>query len=174
MNLRVRNSTWLISDTHFGHPNIVKYCQRPASHEAIMMSNWIDRVGEDDCILHLGDVFLGNQGNPLRWAKIIARLPGRKFLILGNHDNAKAALYSEIAGFEIIPPFIHKGVAFSHRPVTPEFPLHAPKGARAYILASMILDAGRRRMEHKHSRSHSWQHDRRGCGAPRRTGSDAG
>lgn len=139
---RVRNKTWLISDTHFGHQNIIKFAQRPESHEVIMLSNWIDRIGETDDVLHLGDVFLGKQGSPLRWAKVIARLPGRKYLILGNHDKAKTSLYTEIAGFKIIPPFIHRGLAFSHRPITPEFPLHAPKGARAHTLAASVLDAG--------------------------------
>lgn len=141
-HLRPRNNTWLISDTHFGHKNIIRYAQRPESHEVIMLSNWIDRIGEDDTVLHLGDVFLGKQGNPLRWAKVIARLPGRKYLILGNHDKAKTSYYTEIAGFTIIAPFIHRAVAYSHRPVTPEFPLHAPKGVRAGQLSRSVLDAG--------------------------------
>lgn len=125
MNLRLRNSTWVIADTHFGHKNIIKFCQRPESHDVMMLSNWIERVGEDDDILHLGDVFLGKQGNPLRWARVMSRLPGKKYLILGNHDKQKRSVYEDIAGFEIIEPFIHLGVAFSHRPVTPEFPIWA-------------------------------------------------
>jgi len=57
--LKITNKTWLISDTHFGHKNIVQYQQRPESHEVIMLSEWIDAVGEHDDILHLGDVFMG-------------------------------------------------------------------------------------------------------------------
>lgn len=122
--LRVRNNTWLISDTHFGHHNIIAYQQRPASHEVIMLDNWIQRVREDDIILHLGDVFLGRQGNPKRWARVIGRLPGRKFLILGNHDKQKPSVYEDLAGFQIIEPFIQDGIAFTHRPISWQYPIH--------------------------------------------------
>jgi calcineurin-like phosphoesterase family protein len=115
--LVVTNKTWLISDTHFGHKNIIKFQQRPESHEAIMLSEWINAVGEHDDILHLGDVFMGKQGNPARWASIISRLPGRKYLIIGNHDGLGYPLY-ERAGFTIIPEFQQGEVVFTHRPIT--------------------------------------------------------
>lgn len=114
--LRVNNRLWLISDTHFGHKNIIKYQGRPAGHEIIMVSEWIRRVGEDDQILHLGDVTMGKRGNADRWLDVIGRLPGEKFLILGNHDDPEALDYGR-GGFTVIPEFVHKGVAFSHRPV---------------------------------------------------------
>ena len=122
MTVPVSNKLWLISDTHFGHRNIVKYCQRPESHEAIMLSEWIRAVRESDTILHLGDVFLGPRGSAWRWSDICSRLPGQKFLILGNHDKAPREQYEQ-AGFEIIEPFVSRGIAFTHRPVTKEFPL---------------------------------------------------
>lgn len=114
--LRVRNGLWVISDTHFGHKNIIQFQQRPESHEVIMLSHWIDRVGEHDQLLHLGDVFMGKQGNPWRWAKVLSRMPGEKFLIKGNHDKAKDSLYAE-AGFTIVPPFVHERIAFTHEPI---------------------------------------------------------
>jgi calcineurin-like phosphoesterase family protein len=120
--MRVGNKLWLISDTHFGHQNIVKFQQRPTNHEAIMLSEWIHAVRDDDQILHLGDVFLGKQGNPARWAAILSRMPGEKFLILGNHDKAAPSLY-ERAGFKIVKPFAWRGVAFTHRPISEEWPL---------------------------------------------------
>ena len=59
MPIRVSNALWVWSDTHFGHKNIIKFQQRPETHEVIMLDNWIKRVPEDAQILHLGDVFLG-------------------------------------------------------------------------------------------------------------------
>ena len=115
--LRVNNALWLISDTHFGHQNIVQFCQRPANHEVIMLSEWIRSVPEQHQILHLGDVFMGRQGNPRRWADVVSRLPGEKFLIKGNHDQNNNYLYDR-AGFQVIDEFVHNGYAFTHRPAT--------------------------------------------------------
>lgn len=119
--LRVNNNLWIISDTHFGHQNIIKFQQRPINHEVIMLSEWIKYVGEDDQILHLGDVFMGKDGNPARWAAVISRMPGDKYLILGNHDKANKSLYAQ-AGFKIVKPFCKYGFAFTHRPISLEWP----------------------------------------------------
>lgn len=120
--LRVSNKLWLISDTHFGHKNIVRYQQRPPNHEVIMLSEWIRAVREDEQILHLGDVFMGRRGNAHRWAAVLSRLPGRKYLILGNHDSSPPELYEE-AGFTIIEEFAWRGIAFTHRPASVEYPV---------------------------------------------------
>ena len=29
---------WLITDTHLGHENIIKYCSRPKNHEELILS----------------------------------------------------------------------------------------------------------------------------------------
>jgi calcineurin-like phosphoesterase family protein len=120
--LRVNNKLWVWSDTHFGHRNIVKFQQRPETHETIMLDGWIRLVPDDAQILHLGDVFLGKQGNPTRWARIISRMPGEKFLVLGNHDKQNARIYEELAGFTILDPFItrvrNQRVAFTHYPLS--------------------------------------------------------
>ena len=79
--------TWLISDTHFNHTNIIKYCDRPFHnvHEMneAMIYNWNSVVSKGDTICHLGDVGLGNDE---QIKNIIDRLNGNKILILGNHD----------------------------------------------------------------------------------------
>ena len=125
-DLRISNKLWLISDTHWGHRNIVQFQQRPASHDVIMLSNWIDRVLEKDQVLHLGDVALGQDGNRKRWLKVISRLPGQKFLILGNHDKERRSVYED-AGFTILPPFIYQNLVFTHFPHSNENP--APRGS---------------------------------------------
>lgn len=125
--VRISNRLWLISDTHFGHRAIEKFCGRPPTHEVIMLSNWIDRVQEDDQILHLGDVIMRkNGGMSRRWLKVISRLPGTKFLIKGNHDYADNSLYEDLAGMKVIEPLIYAGVAFTHRPISEEWP--GPEG----------------------------------------------
>ncbi len=73
------------SDTHFNHTNILQYCNRPFKtvdqmNETII-TNWNNVVGPDDVIFHLGDFCLGGAEE---WNKILDRLNGRIYLVLGN------------------------------------------------------------------------------------------
>lgn len=81
--------TYLISDTHFWHTNIIKYCSRPfASVEEMntaLIENWNNAVGPDDHIYSLGDFCFGNVE---KWNSVLAPgvLNGHIHLVLGNHD----------------------------------------------------------------------------------------
>lgn len=79
--------TFLISDTHFGHSNIIQFeaAARPFAtieemNEALI-ANWNKVVGHNDTVWHLGDVLFGQKNFYL-----LDRLNGRKNLVLGNHD----------------------------------------------------------------------------------------
>jgi len=81
------NNTWFISDTHFGHTNVIKYSNRPYAtvqemDESIIL-NWQQNVRPNDYIFHLGDMGMLDTD---RLRKIIMRLPGQKYWIKGNHD----------------------------------------------------------------------------------------
>ena len=84
-NINAKN-VYFTSDTHFGHSNIMRFCQRPFSDVTDMnnclIENWNNKVGKDDIIFHLGDFAMG--GSNL-WNGILERLNGHKILILGNH-----------------------------------------------------------------------------------------
>jgi calcineurin-like phosphoesterase family protein len=79
--------TWLTSDTHFGHENIIRYCGRPyrtlGEMDYDMARRWNERVGVDDLVYHLGDFAMGD---PERWPDYRAQLHGRIILVRGNHD----------------------------------------------------------------------------------------
>lgn len=81
------NLTFFTSDTHFGHANIIKLCNRPFKDVEEMneklVENWNKVVPENGIVFHLGDFAFG--GSAL-WNNIIPRLNGRIYLILGNHD----------------------------------------------------------------------------------------
>ena len=85
---------WFISDTHFFHENIIKYCKRPFDNAQIMNEYMIDRwntiVKPQDKIYHLGDVGLGFGGDDDKLSNLLSRLMGHKRLIVGNHDNLKS------------------------------------------------------------------------------------
>jgi calcineurin-like phosphoesterase family protein len=96
-------NTWVVSDTHFGHENIVGYCLRPEDHDQAMIAEWRKYVPDDATVLHLGDlVYTGNA----RFKNITAReLTGaRKLLIMGNHDQQRFSFYKQ-CGFSIVRPF---------------------------------------------------------------------
>ena len=81
------------SDHHFGHTNVIQYSQRPFKDLAHMHETLIERwnsvVHSQDEVYHLGDLFLCSQEEALR---IRARLNGRIYLVLGNHDKTAASL----------------------------------------------------------------------------------
>lgn len=93
--------TWIISDTHFLHENIVKLVGRPENHNEIMIENWNNLVQPEDIVLHLGDVVFTNSQNREEAARFLRNLPGKKYLIKGNHDKENAWFYKE-SGFEVI------------------------------------------------------------------------
>lgn len=87
--------TYFTSDLHFGHYNIIRYCQRPFENtdemdEAIIAA-WNNKVKEDDEVYILGDI-------ALKSAKVALanRLNGKKHLIIGNHDYHNLESIAEI------------------------------------------------------------------------------
>jgi len=84
--------TFLISDTHFGHANIIKYCDRPFANvdemDQAIIKNWNSVVAPDDKVYHLGDVTLSKKK-----LYILDHLNGTKVLIRGNHDIFKLKDY---------------------------------------------------------------------------------
>lgn len=85
---------WLVSDTHFGHKNILTFEDdygnliRPGfssveEMDELIVQNWNNVISDGDKVYHLGDVFFGDG-----W-KHLSRLKGKKRLILGNHDDGK-------------------------------------------------------------------------------------
>ena len=90
--------TWLISDTHFNHAGILTFKDytgnpvRPFDSvdemNQCMLDNWNDTVKDGDTVIHCGDVLFGM--DKVEWMEAnFAKLPGKKKLVLGNHDNVK-------------------------------------------------------------------------------------
>ena len=79
---------YFISDTHFGHENILQLTGRPfESIEAMdesLIAAWNRRVCGSDTVYIVGDLFY-HCAEP---EGILRRLRGRKRLIVGNHDSS--------------------------------------------------------------------------------------
>ena len=73
--------------THFGHSNIIQFCDRPfASVEEMdynLIKNWNEKVPPDGLVFHLGDF---GWGGYQEYKKIRDQLNGKIILIKGNHD----------------------------------------------------------------------------------------
>jgi calcineurin-like phosphoesterase family protein len=117
---RLRMNSYIISDTHLGHDNIRKHCERPENHDFVIYDNWKKIVGPRDIILHLGDLTVWYGMKQAMWEEACKALPGRKWMIKGNHDNRSDEFYEKL-GFKIISPFTAKigifKIHFSHYPV---------------------------------------------------------
>ena len=83
------SNKFYISDTHFGHENILKLANRPfGSIEEMdekIIENWNAVVKPNDEVYHLGDFSYRASGIEYL-ERTFQRLRGRKHLILGNHD----------------------------------------------------------------------------------------
>ena len=84
-------SNWYTADTHFGHANIIKYCDRPFEStdemDASIIRTISESVDDDDDLWILGDFAFGRQAKTVGYlSRVFDSLPGRKHLVTGNHD----------------------------------------------------------------------------------------
>lgn len=126
---------WLISDTHFQHENIIRYCSRPFSNaeemDEVMIERWNSVVKPGDKVYHLGDVYMGDGS---KMSSLFPRLKGKKRLILGNHDDLKRPMGSIRLGdvFEkiyLFRAFTEFGLMLTHVPVHKESIIRAGEGS---------------------------------------------
>lgn len=133
---------WYISDTHFGHANILKFTWRPPCDcypwegihtvdcrnrsevrirpefssveemDEAMVENWNRVVGPYDHVYHLGDVVMNPKG-----LSIVRRLNGKLRLILGNHDQAPVQKYTEVGFQKIFGSRLVDNMLLTHIPV---------------------------------------------------------
>lgn len=86
---------YYISDTHFGHDNILRFDNRPFVNtddmEREIVRRWNSRVKATDTVYIIGDFCWRLEKE---WIRILDLLNGQKVLIQGNHDikNPSAAL----------------------------------------------------------------------------------
>ena len=118
---------WFTSDTHFGHTNIIKYCNRPFENIDQMnkkiIDNWNNCVQEDDIVYHLGDFCFKSDSNSGKGQNVkskewLSQLKGNIIIIKGNHDknnSTKTIIHNMtlvFGGFKI--NLVHNPEHFSH------------------------------------------------------------
>lgn len=117
--------TFVISDTHFGHANILNYVpsrQFWASSvddmDKKLIEAWNSTVKPDDTILHLGDFALVQAA---RLEGYVKQLHGRKILVKGNHDRVTNGKLEKL-GFEVYGflafQSLNRKILAVHAPIT--------------------------------------------------------
>ncbi len=106
---------YVIPDTHLGHENIKKYCNRPDNFEKLIEKNWNETISEKDTVIHLGDISFNEN-----WIERLGSWNGKKILVRGNHDKKSQDFYLN-CGFtavveELVIDFDNVIILFSHRP----------------------------------------------------------
>lgn len=129
-NLPARNlappadSTWVWSDLHLGHENIIRYTNRPFGDveemNASLYANWDDAVGEDDILVFVGDVAMRTALCDATWQRIREGRGRTKILVVGNHDLTGSGNL-RVDGFDDICSVLRIGgdvpLVFTHMPL---------------------------------------------------------
>ncbi len=89
-SLKKKSNIYFWSDQHFFHHNIIKYANRPfgsvSEMNQKMIKNYYETVKEEDLVFFCGDLAFGD----IELTKTLWKgAPGKKVLILGNHDFEK-------------------------------------------------------------------------------------
>lgn len=115
-------TNWITSDTHFGHFNIIGYCDRPFTTaeemDETMVDRWNSVVKEDDTVYHLGDFAFG-KGSKEKIEEYVERLNGSIILTKGNHDRQTNNWYKRAGFVGVIGGECWQyrpRIIFSHRP----------------------------------------------------------
>jgi calcineurin-like phosphoesterase family protein len=111
------NKIWVYSDPHYGHANIIKFCNRPFSSveemDSTLIKNHNSVVGDNDLVICNGDfMFYKNDTG------IFNSLKGHKILVKGNHDH-KVAFSLGWESVHTRYEFVHnsKHVVMDHYPL---------------------------------------------------------
>lgn len=116
MNIVSTKNSFFLSDTHYGHSNIVKYSKRPFAsdreiaedvidketidaHDECLIANWNAMVKQGDDVYFLGDFAFKNVEKA---ASIRRRLNGTIFFIEGNHDQAAFKIRDRFAWYDSV------------------------------------------------------------------------
>lgn len=111
---------WVTTDTHIGHKNIIKYCNRPKDYnERIIMGLHNCGMKEGDILIHLGDIAFNDNGETA-YLSAVEQIGVRPWLVLGNHDRSQTFHLNQgwhWAGKVMTMDRFGYRIMFSHKPI---------------------------------------------------------
>ena len=139
---------WMTADLHLCHANVIRYCNRPFADVTQMNKHLVSqtqKIRDGEWLVIVGDVAMGDHQLAMEW---IRRIPGRKVLVLGNHDLtrsgecrylAERALDGRRPLFDAALPFLAwqdalgQSVFVSHYPTTVEHSAGRPVNYHVHL-----------------------------------------
>ena len=112
---------WLITDTHFFHEKLTEIGERPPDFTELIVRNWQRLVSPEDLVIHLGDVALGKKP---ALKDLLLSLPGRLWLVLGNHDHESVSWYMDNRFSMVCQSVVFRNALLTHAPAN-ELPANA-------------------------------------------------
>ena len=116
-------NTWIVTDTHIGHANIIKYQHRPENFEELIMKG-LSMLQPNDILIHLGDICMGKDAEVHSTLMLLLTHLHSKILVIGNHDNKSNTWYHEHGwSFDcksFSAKYFGKNILFSHKQQEPE------------------------------------------------------
>jgi len=113
---------WFTADSHFGHENIIEYCHRPFKNAQRMEQNIIYNyrkvVQPEDTVIFAGDFTIKGSTYKGYLEHMVSQLPGKKILVLGNHDKFDPFIYVEVGFRSVHTAYEIDGFIVCHDPVS--------------------------------------------------------
>ena len=134
---------WFWSDQHLSHKNILTFTDnqgnliRPGfgsieEHDELLLENHNKVVKPGDHVYYLGDTFWSRDVNEIQ--KLINRLPGKKRLILGNHDDVVNQHLYKFFHKILLWRVFEEGIVATHLPLSREnFPGKCTRNVHGHI-----------------------------------------
>ena len=116
---------WLITDTHWYHNEIITLCNRPVNHLNLLIGSCRYCIAPQDRVFHLGDVIFYKLPE---LKGLMDSIPGKKFLIMGNHDSKSKGWYERNGFTFACEAMLVDDLYLTHKPVRT-----LPDGARLNI-----------------------------------------
>lgn len=115
--------TFLVSDLHFGHKNILKYEKIRGEKftdtkqmDSFIVERWNSVIGENDLVILLGDISLSSKESKYRFGE----LNGTILLCLGNHDNENTDFYKQFGNIKLVSCLLeYDKFVMTHVPIHP-------------------------------------------------------
>lgn len=121
--MSINDESYLISDLHINHNNIIKFVNDYGGKSRLFSSlkemneyiieKWNSTIKKEDTCYILGDVSFDEKG-----LKILDNLNGNKCIVLGNHDRMDTKIYLNHVK-DVKGVIVKKKLIFTHVPVHP-------------------------------------------------------